>query len=90
MTLSVVGLPDGKVEFEIGTLPNTDWALTEDVYRSFVSRSAATVDGGRVPLDFDGVEEEKVVPISIRPRTTRQQPVWIPAEPAVGVDALYI
>jgi len=66
--LTVGGLPEGPVDIEIGRLPNTDWAMTEGVYRSFVTQSEATVEGGRLRLAFDGFEDEKVILISVRPR----------------------
>jgi len=66
VTLSVAGLPDGAARVEIARLPNTDWAMTEDVYRSFVSQSETTVKGGRLRLEFSGMEDEKVFLVSVR------------------------
>jgi len=62
----VAGLPAGAARVEIARLPNTDWAMTEDVYRSFVSQSETTVKGGRLRLEFSGMEDEKVFLVSVR------------------------
>jgi len=72
VTLSVAGLPDGAVGVEIARLPNTDWAMAEDVYRSFVTQSEATTEGGRLRLGFDGMEDEQVFLVSVRQRTAQR------------------
>lgn len=65
ISVDVTGLPDGEVQVEIISLPNTDWAMTEDVLRSFVSTSDKMVKDGKLKLEFSNVEEEKVFLVTI-------------------------
>jgi len=46
--------------------------MAEDVYRSFVTQSEATTEGGRLRLGFDGMEDEQVFLVSVRQRTAQR------------------
>ncbi|MFA5863196.1 MAG: hypothetical protein WC975_00760 [Phycisphaerae bacterium] len=67
VSLLVMNMPDGKKSIEIVSLPNTDYSLSEDVRKSFISQTEQVAANGKILLAFPHMEEEKVFLVTIQP-----------------------